>query len=144
MKITGSYRFDTTAARVWAVLTDPKALARCLPGCKSLDPLGDDEYQAVLSVGVGPFRSRYSVKVSLRDLTPHQSYRLVVQGTETTGFLNGEALITLVEQEGNTTVRVDSDSRAGETDARPGLRMMDRVAKTMMDRFFTCLQQAAR
>jgi hypothetical protein len=143
MKITGSYDFNADAVRVWDVLTDPKALAGCIPGCEGLDPVGDGEYQAVLNVGVGPIRGRYNAKVSMRDLVPHQSYRLVVQGTGTTGFLNGEARITLVEKNGKTTVEVDGDSQAGGPIARVGQRLMDSVARMMLDRFFTCMQRAA-
>lgn len=140
MKITGSYDFNAGAVRVWGVLTDPKVLAGCIPGCEGLDSVGDGEYQAVLTVGVGPIRGRYNAKVSMRDLVPHLSYRLVVQGTGTTGFLNGEARITLVEKDGKTTVGVDGDSQAGGPIARVGQRLMDSVARMMLDRFFTCLQ----
>ena len=144
MKVTGSYQFDTTAAKVWGVLTDPKALAGCIPGCEGLEPVGNNEYKAVLSVGLGPIRGRYNANISMRDQVPYQSYRLVVQGTGATGFLNGEAVITLVEQGGKTTVRVDGDSQAGGPVAQVGQRIMDSVAKMMMDRFFGCLQKAAR
>ena len=143
MKITGSYDFNAGAVRVWDVLTDPKVLAGCIPGCEGLDPVGDGEYQAVLTVGVGPIRGRYNAKVSMRDLVPHQSYRLVVQGTGATGFLNGEARITLVETDGKTTVGVEGDFQAGGPIARVGQRLMDSVARMMLDRFFTCMQRAA-
>ena len=126
------------------MLTDTKELARCIPGCEGLDPIGNDEYQAVMTVGIGPIRGRYNAKISMRDLVPHQSYRLVVQGTGTGGFVNGDAVITLIEENGKTTVRVDGDSQAGGTVARVGQRLMDSAAKMMMDRFFSCLQKAAR
>ena len=143
MKVTGSYDFNTNAVRVWDVLTDPKVLAGCIPGCEGLDPVGDDEYQAVLNLGVGPIRGRYNAKVSMRDRAPHQSYRLIVQSTGATGFLNGEARITLVEKDGKTTVEVDGDSQAGGPVARVGQRLMESVARMMLDRFFTCMQRAA-
>ena len=143
MKVSGSYQFNATAAKVWGVLTDTKALARCIPGCEGLDPVGNDEYQAVMTVGIGPIRGRYNAKISMRDLVPNQSYRLVVQGTGTGGFVNGDAVITLIEENGKTTVRVDGDSQAGGPVARVGQRLMDSVAKTMMDGFFSCLQKAA-
>ena len=143
MKVTGSYQFNAPAPKVWGVLTDSKALARCIPGCEGLDPVGNDEYQAVMTVGIGPIKGRYNAKISMRDQVPHQSYRLAVQGTGTGGFINGDAVITLTEQGGKTTVQVDGDSQAGGPIARVGQRMMDSVAKTMMDRFFNCLQKAA-
>ena len=141
MKITGSYQFNASAVKVWDALTDPKSLSHCIPGCEGLEPQGNDEYQAVLNVGVGPIRGRYTAKISMKDQVPHQSYRLVVQGTGPGGFLNADAVITLVDQNGKTTVEVDSDSQAGGTVARVGQRMMGSVAKMMMDQFFKSMQK---
>ena len=143
MKVAGSYQFDAAAPKVWAVLTDPKAVAQCIPGCEGLEPLGNDEYQAVLTVGVGPIRGRYDAKISMLDQVPHQSYRLAVQGTGGGGFVSGEAVITLVEHGGKTTVTVDSESQAGGPVARVGQRLMESIAKMMMDRFFGSLRKAA-
>ena len=144
MKVSGSYEFDVPAARVWQVLTEPKSLSSCLPGCEGLDPIGGDEYQAVLTVRVGPIHARYNAKIAMLDKVPHQSYRLVVSGTGSGSFVNGEAKITLVEHNGKTTVSLEGDSHAGGTVARVGQRLMDGVARSMMDKFFSCLQQATR
>lgn len=142
MKISGSYVFNAPAEKVWGVLLDPKALAGCMPGCESLDPLGDDQYQAVLSIGIGAIRGHYNARITMRDKVPHRSYRLVIEGTGPNGFANGEALITLTEQEGKTTVQVESDAQVGGTVARVGQRMIGSATQMMMGRFFSCLQKA--
>ena len=142
MEISGSYVFNAPVQKVWDTLMDPKVLAECIPGCESFDPVGDGQYQAVVSVGVGAIRGRYNAKVVLRDLEPPSSYRLIIEGTGSVGFVNGDSLVTLQEGEGNTTVRVESNAQVGGTIARVGQRMMGSVAKTMLDRFFTCLQQS--
>ncbi|PKB81807.1 MAG: hypothetical protein BZY88_05775 [SAR202 cluster bacterium Io17-Chloro-G9] len=144
MKVSGSYVFDAPAAKVWQVLTEPKSLCNCIPGCEGLDPMGGDEYQAVLTVAVGPIRARYNAKIAMRDQVPHQSYRLVVSGTGSGSFVNGDAKITLVENNGKTTVSIEGESQAGGTVARVGQRLMEGVARSTMDKFFTCLQQTAR
>ena len=69
MKVSASYQFNTTAPKVWAVLTDTKALARCIPGCDGLDPVGNDEYQAVMTVGIGPIKGRYNAKISIKRMS---------------------------------------------------------------------------
>ena len=143
MKIKASYEFDEAATKVWTVLTDPEILAGCIPGCEGLNPVGNDDYQAVLTVGVGPIRGRYDATISMRDQVPHRSFRLVVQGTGGGGFVSGEAVITLVEHGGKTTVTVDSHSQAGGPVARVGQRLMESIAKMMMDRFFGSLRKAA-
>ena len=143
MKLTGTYQFDANAAKVWAALTDPKSLEQCIPGCEGLKHQGNNVYEADLTVGVGPIRGKYHAKISMQDQVQNRSFRLVVQGTGATGFVNGDALITLEEVNGKTTVTVDADSQAGGPIMRVGQRMMGSVGKMMMDRFFNCMQKSA-
>ena len=143
MKVSGSYTFDLPAQKVWEALTDPAVLASCIPGCSGLEAVGENQYQASLSVGVGPVRGSYNAKVSILDMVPPQSYRLVVEGNGPTGFASGEAAIKLVDQGTRTTVEVNSDAQVGGTVARVGQRLMGSVAKMMMDQLFTCLQEKA-
>lgn len=142
MKVSGSYLFQAPAPKVWAALLDPMVMSRCLPGCESLDRVGDDQYQAVLSVGIGPIRGRYQAKIAIHDKIPLQSYRLALEGTGPTGFAKGEALVTVVEREGKATVQVEGDAQAGGPVARVGQRMMGSAAKMVLDQFFSCLQKA--
>ena len=144
MEISASYEFDAPAARVWDTLMDPRVLAGCMPGCESLEPSGENEYQAVVNVGVGPVRGRYTAKIAITEANPHQSYRLTISGSGSIGFANGESLVTLEERDGGTTVRVTSQAQAGGTVARVWQRMMESVAKGLLDRFFTCLQESAQ
>ena len=143
MDIKGNYSFDSPVARVWEVLLDPDTLARCLPGCEELVPLGNDEYEANLSVSVGSIKGTYRAKISLTDRVPMCSYKLVVEGTGSPGFVRGEALISLEERDGNTLLRVDAEAQIGGTIARVGQRLLGSVSKLMMDRFFTRLGEAA-
>jgi carbon monoxide dehydrogenase subunit G len=144
MHVSGSYVFDAPAEKVWRVLTEPKSLSGCIPGCEGLDPIGGDEYEAVLNVKIGPIGARYNAKIAMRDKVPHQSYRLVISGTGSGSFVSGDAKITLAEQGGKTTVSFEGESQAGGTVARVGQRLMEGVAKSMMDKFFSCMQQAVR
>ena len=143
MKVSGSYTFQSSPEKVWAVLTDPAVLASCIPGCSGLEPLGEDEYQASVSVGVGPVRGNYNAKITLRDLVPPSSYRLVVEGNGPSGFASGEVTIRLSGQGEQTSVEVDSDAQVGGTVARVGQRLMGSVAKMMMDQLFSCLREKA-
>ena len=142
MKVAGSYQVAASAEKVWQALTDPEALAGCIPGCDNLEPDGQDVYKAVMTVGVGPVRGKYNAKISMLDQQPFSSFKLVVEGSGGTGFANGQATITLDEQEGITTITVDSDAQVGGPVARVGQRLMDSVAKMIMDNFFKCLRES--
>ena len=140
MNITGSYTFDAPPRRVWDLLMDTDAIAACLPGCKELRPVGDDRYHAELSVAVAAVSGNYAATITMADKAPHASYRLMVEGTGRMGFVNGEAVISLAELENKTTVSVKATADVGGPAARVGQRLMEGVARMMMDRFFDCLR----
>ena len=141
MKVTGSYAFDASAREVWEVLTNPSVVTGCIPGCSGLEQVGENEYRATVTVGIGPVRGNYNAKVSLVDMAPYDSYRMVVEGSGPTGFGSGEATVTLSEREGRTMVEVDSEAQVGGAVARFGQRLMGSAASMMMDQLFTCLKE---
>ena len=141
MDISATYVFDAPAEKVWNTLMEPQALAACVPGCQSLEATGDNEYQAMVNVSLGPVRGSFTARVAITETNPFQSYRLSLSGNSNIGFGSGDSLVTLEEQDGKTTVRVDSQAQAGGTVARVGQRMMESVARGMLDRFFSCLQE---
>ena len=142
MKLTGSYEVAAAAEKVWNALTDPVSLSGCIPGCDGLEPVGQDDYTATMTVGVGPVKGTYNAKISMLDKDPNRSFRLVIEGSGNMGFVNGEATITLDEQEGLTTIGVDSDAQIGGPVARVGQRLMESVARMIMDNFFKCLRES--
>ena len=147
MKLSGSYEIDASPEQVWNALTNPESLKGCIPGCQHLEAVGKDDYEAALSIALGPIRGNFDAKVSMRDQMPHESYRLVVESRGSAGFVNGEAVVNLIPNGGpngeGTTVQVDGDAQAGGLLARVGQRMMESVSRSMMDRFFTCLSESA-
>ena len=62
MDISATYVFDAPAEKVWNTLMDPQALAACVPGCQSLESTGDNEYQAMVNVSLGPVRGQFYCK----------------------------------------------------------------------------------
>ena len=143
VKLTGNYQIDAPRETVWGAITEPSSLQGCIPGCQRLDDVGGGNYEATISASLGPVRGNFNAKVSIKDWNPHDSYRLVVSANGAPGFVNGEAFVTLTEEGGGTTVSVDGDGQAGGLLARVGQRMMESVARNMMDRFFGCLAEAA-
>jgi hypothetical protein len=141
MNIQATYAFDAPPQTVWDLLLDTDAVAACLPGCESLDPIGDNKYRAVLTMGIAAVTGRYEGTVEMTDLVPPHTYRLVVDGRGKPGFVTGGGAISLTATDGGTEVAVDGRVQVGGTIARVGQRLLGSVSKMMMDRFFACLQQ---
>jgi uncharacterized protein len=142
MHLSASYVFDAPAETVWALLMDTERVAACLPGCKGLRPIGEDRYEAELSVAVAAISGDFKGTIALQDKNPPRSYRLVVEGTGRPGFVKGNALVTLVPEGARTTVQIEADADAGGVIARVGQRLLEGVARMTMDRFYGCLMAA--
>jgi uncharacterized protein len=63
MEITKTFRVKAPPAAVWAFLTDPQRVARCLPGAALGEQLDDKTYTGTMTVKVGPVSSSYKGKV---------------------------------------------------------------------------------
>jgi carbon monoxide dehydrogenase subunit G len=141
MDLQATYSFAAPPDRVWALLMDTQAIAGCLPGCRELRPLGEDRYQAELVIAVAAVTGNYGATVALEDKVPPRSYRLVVQGTGRSGFVKGQADVLLDATPEGTSVRVLAHADIGGAVARVGQRLLEGVGRTMMNRFFACLQE---
>jgi carbon monoxide dehydrogenase subunit G len=140
MDITGSYTFNATPDRVWALLMDPAVLSSCIPGCDKFEADGDGRYNITLTVGLAAITGTYNGTVMLADMVPPTSYRLIVEGQGRPGFVKGSSAIALRAEGQTTVVDVSAAVQTGGAIARVGQRLIGGVAKMMMDRFFACLQ----
>ncbi len=68
MEITKTFVVQAAPAAVWAFLTDPQRVARCLPGAAIGEQLDDKTYAGTMSVKVGPVSSSYKGKVTFERL----------------------------------------------------------------------------
>jgi uncharacterized protein len=139
MEITSSYQFPAPPERVWELLMDPAAIASCIPGCRELEPDGEQRYRARLEIAMAAITGSYDGTVELADVVPHQSYRLLVEGQGRPGFVKGDAVITLRPETIGTIVEVRGTVHTGGPIARMGQRLIGGVAKMMQDRFFSCM-----
>ncbi|MDE2774243.1 MAG: carbon monoxide dehydrogenase subunit G [Gemmatimonadota bacterium] len=146
MEVSARYTFDAPRQRVWDLLVDPEVIASCLPGCESMELVGEDTYRATLTIGVAAVTGRYQGTVRMSDKDEPSGYTLLVEGKGRPGFVNGSASVTLADgdADGRTRVAVTGKAQVGGTIARVGQRLLGGVSKMMMDRFFSCLQQRAR
>lgn len=136
MKIEGSYRFNAPREKVWQVLIDPTIIAQCMPGCESLNEVGPDQYEATMKVGIASVKGSYKGKVTLKDKQAPSHYVLSGEGSGGPGFMQGDVTIDLEESNGQTVLRYSTEAKVGGIIASIGQRMLNGVAKMMVDQFF--------
>jgi len=139
VKLTASYNVPAGRERVFAAMTDPAVLQRCIEGCESLTLQPDGSYAAQLRVGLGSIKGSYSGTARMSDVQAPESYTLAVSGRGTPGFVNGTAQMRLVVDGQETVIACDADVAVGGAIAAIGSRLIEVAAKRMMDRFFACL-----
>lgn len=136
MKIEGTYIFNAPRDRVWEVLLDPKIMAQCMPGCETMNEVAPDQFEAVMKVGVASVKGTYKGKVSIKDKQAPSHYVLSGEGSGGPGFMQGDVAIDLAEQDGKTVLRYTTDAKIGGLIASIGQRMLNGVAKMMVEQFF--------
>lgn len=141
MKVEGSYTFNAPVERVWDTLMDPAVLASCIPGCEKLEPVGADEYEAVLKVGIAAIKGTYKGKVRLTDKQPPTRYTMAVEGSGGPGFVKGTGAVELVPEGETTRVNVQGDAQVGGPVAGVGQRLIGGAARMLLGQFFDCLKR---
>ena len=144
MTMTGEATFPAERSRVWALLNDPEVLKVCIPGCQSLEKVGDNGFAAVAKVKIGPVSATFKGKVELSDIIPDVGYTISGEGEGgIAGFAKGGAKVSLADAEGGTVLRYDVEAQVGGKMAQLGSRLVDGVAKSMADKFFASFAEEA-
>jgi carbon monoxide dehydrogenase subunit G len=139
VNLDGSAVLHADPERVWAVITDPAVLARTIPGCESLEQVGDDEYKMNVTVGVGAIRGTYAGGVKLSDQQRPTSYVMHASGAGGPGNVRATVRINLEPDTDSTTLTYSADAVVGGPVAGVGQRMMTGVAKRMAGQFFKAI-----
>jgi uncharacterized protein len=137
LQFSGEFRFEGSREQVWDLLTDPAVLARCLPGCRRLEPAGADTYAATLQMGLAAIKGTYEGSLALleRDEPSHLTLRLEAAGS--TGFARVSGGLDFREDRGGTLVAHQWEVQAGGPVAMVGQRVLGGVAKWIIDEFFS-------
>jgi len=139
MEMTSTRVVPAPVAAVWQALNDPAALKASIPGCESLERIGDDEWQATVAAKVGPVSARFNGKMRMADIMPPTGYTLKFEGQGgAAGFANGAARVTLAPAPGDqTTLTYVVNAQVGGKLAQIGSRLIDGAAAKIADEFFT-------
>jgi len=141
VNLDGSAVLAGTPEQVWSAITDPAVLARTIPGCESLQQVGEDSYTMVVSAGVGAVRGKYAGEVRLSDLSFPKSYVMHASGSGGPGSVRATVQIRLEPSDAGTELTYSADAVVGGAVAGVGQRMITGVAKRMAAQFFAAVDQ---
>jgi carbon monoxide dehydrogenase subunit G len=143
VKIEGEYLFHGPREDVWEIVRDPDVLATALPGTKSLEKVGENEYVGEMNVRVGPVAGLFSGRILVSNEVPPSSLTMTVDGRGSPGFLNGAGNVVLNDQgDGTTLMKYDGDVQIGGRLASVGQRLLDTAAKGIIRQGLEALDAA--
>lgn len=143
LQAQGEVRIAATPEQVFAVLLDPAALARVIPGCHALVADGPNRYRAEVTVGVGLVKARYEARIQLSDIEAPRRLRLAGSGQSSLGTGAGDGLVTLEAVAGGTLLRYDYRAQVGGKVAMVGSRMLEGAARIIVAQLFESLGRQA-
>jgi hypothetical protein len=142
MELKGERRLPVDRETAWRALNDPQRLRAAIPGCESLESIGEGEYRAVLSVSLGPVRAKFSGKLRVEDAVPPERYTLRFEGEGgAAGFAKGSAQVTLTPEGEATRLSYTASAQVGGRLAQIGSRLIDSAALKLSDDFFAAFEQ---
>ena len=132
MKFGGEVEIAAPREAVWQTLMDPKAMARAVPGVRSLEEIAPGEFRAQMQMGVGALRGTFAGALKLSERVPPSECRLTMQGRGSIGEFSGAGVVRLREHGANTMITYEADVRLGGPMAGMGEGLMKTITLTLI------------
>lgn len=136
MKVQGSHLLPGSPQQIWDLLNDPERLAKCLPGCERLDPLGPDKYKVAVKFAIAAIGGNFAGTVELADKKPPKTMKIGLESRGTPGFVKGEGTLHLVEKGQETELKYSGEAQVGGLIAAVGQRMIEAASRRVIDQIF--------
>ena len=141
MKVTGEHEFRASRDQVWDALQDPDVLAATLPGARSLEPKGEDEYVIRVDVGVGSVRGTYDGTFALTDKVEREACTVRATASGRPGSVTTEARMRLSADGQGSRMTYEADATVTGPLAGVGQRLMAAAARRTTEQFLSALDE---
>ena len=111
-------------------------MQKTIPGCEEFIKKSETEFTATATNKIGPFNASFTGDIELTDLNPPHSYKITGSGNSPVGFANGEATVSLEDEDNGTKLTYTVEANVGGKIAQIGSRLIDMTAKKMADILF--------
>ena len=142
MKVEGEHIFKGTQKQVWDLFRDTDVMATALPGTEKMEAVGENVYEAVMNVRVGPVAGKFSGNLVISNENFPETYTMTVDGRGKPGFLKGVGDVILSDQgDGSTLMKYTGEVQIGGKLAGVGQRLIDTVSKSIINQAFDTLDR---
>lgn len=137
MRLTNELALDTPPDRLFALLTDVRTVAGCVPGAH-LEGGDGDTHRGSVTIRLGPVTAAYSGTVRFIEVdTEGRRAVLDARGVDRHGSGNAEAKVSVVvrPRDGGSLLALETDLVVRGTVARFGRGVLREVSQTMLEEF---------
>lgn len=141
MEFSGTQTINAPIVKVWAFLMDVNNVASCAPGFQSLEVLGEEHWKAVVAVGVGAVKAKFTMDVT-RDELQEPEHMLIKGRGKAPGSavdMTGSMHLTALDS-GETQMDWKATVVVSGTIASVGARLLQGTAERLTGQFFDCLK----
>jgi uncharacterized protein len=139
VRFEGTFAVAAPKGRVWAFITDPKAVTGCAPDVQSVEVDDPTHFRVVVRAGVGPIRAVFKMNVEFTELRAQEHLTVLAHGQAPGSAVEMRTTIDL-EGDRPTTLRWSSDVTTSGLIANVGARFMQSTADKLTQQVFECVR----
>jgi uncharacterized protein len=141
MDFSGTQTIAVPIEKAWAFLMDVNKVAACAPGFQSLEVLGEEHWKAVVAVGIGAVKAKFTLDVTRPEMEEPEHMTMKGRGKAPGSAvdLSGDMHLTALE-DGGTRMDWKAAVTVSGTIASVGARLMQGTAERLTGQFFNCLK----
>lgn len=141
MQLSGKHDFAASSQEVYERLLDPSTLRTCMPGCERLEQISADRFELIFSVPVPAIKGQYEGTVEILEQKPPSSFRMKIDATGKSGFVNADARMEIRANGEGSTVHYQADAQVGGPAASVGQRVLTGISRRQVEQMMRCLDR---
>ena len=141
MEFSGTQTVAAPIDKVWAFLLDVNNVAGCAPGFQSMEALEEDHWKAVIAVGVGAVKAKFTMDVTRPAMREPEEMLMKGRGKAPGSAVDMSGTMRLTSlDDGQTRMDWTATVVVSGTIASVGARLLQGTAERLTGQFFDCLK----
>jgi len=140
LRFEGIFTVASPKERVFAVVTDPNQVARCMPDLRKLEVKSKDEFVAVVGTGISLLKGEISLHFRTLEKSPSGA-KMVAHGSGLGSIVDVEMVTELTDDEGGgTSMKWTAEAKVSGKIASLGQGLIKSQSERIIRQLFDCLR----
>jgi carbon monoxide dehydrogenase subunit G len=141
MNVAGERTFAAPRSAVWAVLNDPAAMAKTMPGVQSFDVHDEKRWTANVKIPLGLGGLKMKIDMTKTEEREPEFARLQIKGAGVGAMLSMETSFELSEAGGGTLMKWAADVKLAGPVGSMGQRVLQPIVNQQVEHVLTALDR---